>query len=64
MLFRSLEQKNKTKVSLMFRGREIAHANLAQGLLDRIAQEVADIGIVEQTPKLEGRNMTMMLGPK
>jgi translation initiation factor IF-3 len=59
-----LEQKNKTKVSLMFRGREIAHANLAQGLLDRIAQEVADIGIVEQTPKLEGRNMTMMLGPK
>ncbi len=59
-----LGQKNKTKVSLMFRGREIAHANLARGLLERIVQDVADIGVVEQMPKLEGRNMTMMLAPK
>ncbi|MBW2052410.1 MAG: translation initiation factor IF-3 [Deltaproteobacteria bacterium] len=59
-----LEQKNKTKISLMFRGREIAHANLARGLLERIAGDVADIGVVEQMPKLEGRNMTMMLAPK
>jgi len=59
-----LGQKNKTKISLMFRGREIAYANLAQGLLERIAQDVADIGVVEQMPKMEGRNMTMMLAPK
>lgn len=59
-----LAQKNKTKVSLMFRGREIAHANLAQGMLDRIIVDVADIGTVEQHPKLEGRNMTMVLAPK
>lgn len=61
---RFLEANNKTKVSLMFRGREIAHANLSRGLLERIAEDVADIGTVEQMPKLEGRNMTMMLGPK
>lgn len=59
-----LEQKNKTKVSLMFRGREIAHANLARGLLDRIVEDVSDIGVVEQMPKMEGRNMTMLIGPK
>jgi translation initiation factor IF-3 len=59
-----LEQKNKTKVSLMFRGREIAHANLARGLLERIAKDTEDIAVVEQRPKLEGRNMTMMLSPK
>jgi translation initiation factor IF-3 len=59
-----LSQKNKTKVSLMFRGREIAHANLAKGMLDRIVEDVADLGTVEQYPKLEGRNMTMVLAPK
>jgi translation initiation factor IF-3 len=59
-----LNESNKVKVSLMFRGREIAHARLARGLLERIAKDVADIGTVEQMPKLEGRNMTMMLGPK
>jgi translation initiation factor IF-3 len=61
---RFLEQKNKTKVSLMFRGREIAYANLARGLLERIAQDVQDVGVVEQMPKLEGRNMIMILAPK
>ena len=59
-----LAQKNKTKVSLMFRGREIAHANLARGILERIVEDVADLGTVEQFPKLEGRNMTMILAPK
>ncbi len=59
-----LGQKNKTKVSLMFRGREIAYANLARGLLERIAQDVEDVGVVEQMPKLEGRNMIMILAPK
>ncbi len=59
-----LEQKNKTKVSLMFRGREIAYSHLARGLLERIVQDVEDVGVVEQMPKLEGRNMIMILGPK
>jgi translation initiation factor IF-3 len=59
-----LAQKNKTKVSLMFRGREIAHANLAKGMLDRIVEDVADLATVEQYPKLEGRNMIMVLAPK
>jgi translation initiation factor IF-3 len=59
-----LEQKNKAKVSLMFRGREIAHANLARGMLDRIVTDVADLGVVEQPAKLEGRFMVMILAPK
>ncbi|MEW5725608.1 MAG: translation initiation factor IF-3 [Thermodesulfobacteriota bacterium] len=59
-----LSQKNKTKVSLMFRGREIAHAALAKGMLDRIVTDTADLSTVEQVPKLEGRNMTMVLAPK
>ena len=59
-----LAQKNKTKVSLMFRGREIAHANLARGMLERIVEDTVDLASVEQFPKLEGRNMTMVLAPK
>ena len=59
-----LAQKNKTKVSLMFRGREIAHANLSRGMLERIVTDVEDLAVVEQFPKLEGRNMTMVLAPK
>jgi len=59
-----LAQKNKTKVTLRFRGREIAHANLAQGVLERIVQDVSDVGVVEQMPKLEGRTMIMVLAPR
>lgn len=59
-----LAQKNKTKVSLMFRGREIAHANLAKGVLERIVQDVEDLAVVEQMPTILGRNMTMVLAPK
>ena len=57
-------QNNKTKVSLMFRGREIAHANLAKAILERIVEDVADVAVVEAMPKLEGRNMIMVLAPK
>jgi len=59
-----LAQKNKTKVSLMFRGREIAHANLSREMLERIVVDVADLAVVEQMPTLLGRNMTMVLAPK
>lgn len=59
-----LEKKNKTKVSLMFRGREIQYQEAARKILNRIAEETKDLASVEQEPKLEGRNMTMILGPK
>lgn len=59
-----LAEKNKVKVSLMFRGREIAHADLGQALLERVLQDIGDTGQAEQMPKLEGRNMIMILGPK
>lgn len=61
---RFLSQRDKTKVSLLFRGREIAYPELGHNLLKRIAAAVEDIGVVEQQPKMEGRNMTMILAPK
>ncbi len=59
-----LEKKNKTKISLMFRGREIQYQEAARGILHRITEETKDLATVEQEPRLEGRNMTMILGPK
>lgn len=59
-----LAEKNKVKVSLMFRGREIAHADLGQALLERVLRDIGETGQPEQMPKLEGRNMIMVLGPK
>jgi translation initiation factor IF-3 len=59
-----LAQKDKTKVSLIFRGREIAHPQIGIDLLKRVAAEVEDIGTVEQAPKIEGRNLTMIIAPK
>ena len=61
---RFLSQGDKAKISLIFRGREITHPELGKEVLDRIAEETKDIGVVEQLPKLEGRNMTMLLAPK
>jgi translation initiation factor IF-3 len=61
---RFLAQKDKTKVSLVFRGREIAHPELGFNLLNKIAAAVQDVGIIEQTPKMEGRHMTMIIAPK
>jgi translation initiation factor IF-3 len=59
-----LEKKNKTKVSLMFRGREIQYQEAARKILKRITEETRDLATVEQEPKMEGRNLTMVLGPK
>jgi translation initiation factor IF-3 len=59
-----LSQGDKTKISLIFRGREITHPELGKQVLDRIIEEIKDIGVVEQSPKLEGRNMTMLIAPK
>lgn len=59
-----LTHHNKIKVSLQFRGREIAYMAAAKKILDGIVEEVKDLGTVEQEPKLEGRLMTMIIVPK
>ena len=59
-----LAEKNKVKVSLMFRGREIAHSDLGLVILDRVLKDLGETVQLEQTAKLEGRNMVMILSPK
>jgi len=59
-----LNEGDKVKVTLMFRGREMAHAELGKKLLNRIAEITQDIANVERQPKVEGRNMIMILAPK
>lgn len=61
---RFLNEKNKAKVTIMFRGREIAHSELGLKVLQRIIADTEEMGAVEQTPRLEGRNMTMILTPR
>ncbi len=58
-----LEKGDKVKVTLRFRGREMAHQNLGRELLERVAEDVKEIGKVENMPKMEGRQMIMMIGP-
>jgi translation initiation factor IF-3 len=59
-----IESGSKVKVFVMFRGREMAYTEFGQKLLDRVAQELSDISIVEAVPRLDGRKMTMVLAPK
>ena len=59
-----LTEGNKVKVTMMFRGRQIAHLEFGKAVIDRVATSLADIGKVEQEAKLEGRNMVMVLAPK
>ncbi|MEW6595771.1 MAG: translation initiation factor IF-3 [Thermodesulfobacteriota bacterium] len=60
-----LQQKNKVKVTLRFRGREIVYADtLGVEVLNKLIEELAEDGVVLQTPKIEGRQMSMFLGPK
>ncbi|WP_448384733.1 translation initiation factor IF-3 [Fervidobacterium sp.] len=61
---RFLEDGNKVKVTVMFRGREMAFMDKGKEILDRIAKDVSDIGTVEKEAKVEGRDMWMMLKPK
>jgi len=63
-LIRFLENGDRTKVTLRFRGRELAHAELGQRLLKRVAQDLEEYGAVEQMPRLEGRQMVMLIAPK
>jgi translation initiation factor IF-3 len=60
---RFLKRKDKVKITIMFRGREVTHPERGQQLLERLAEELQDLAVVEQRPNLDGRNMTMMLGP-
>lgn len=59
-----LNEGDKVKVTLMFRGRELAHAELGKQLLSRVAEITKDIATIERHPKVEGRNMIMILAPK
>jgi translation initiation factor IF-3 len=60
---RFIEEEDKVKVTMRFRGREIAHLDIAMALMDRIKTDTVDIAKVEFAPKMEGRQMTMILGP-
>ena len=61
---RFLEEGNKVKVTLMFRGRQIAHPELGKQVVDRVAQLLSDIAKIESDARLEGKAMTMILTPK
>lgn len=63
-LRRFLEDGDKGKVTLRFRGREITHQDIGMRVLERVKADVEDIGQVEQMPKLEGRQMIMVIAPK
>lgn len=60
---RFLEKGSKVKVTIMFRGREQSRPELGFRLLERLAEDVQEVGVVESRPKQDGRNMTMVLGP-
>ena len=62
-LIRFLSDGDKTKVSLRFRGRELAHQHLGQELIERIRDDLSQYGAVEQEPKMEGRQIVMVLAP-
>ena len=61
---RFLRAGHKVKVTMMFRGREMVHTELGKRHLDRLSEALKDLGQVEQPPRLEGRNMTMVMGPR
>jgi translation initiation factor IF-3 len=63
-LTRFLSNGDKTKVTLRFRGREMAHQELGLQLLKRVEEDLKEIGTVEQFPRLEGRQMVMVIAPK
>ncbi len=61
---RFLEDGHKVKVTVMFRGREMAHTTYGRAVLDRIVQDLQNEAVIESPPRMEGRNMTMLLGAK
>ena len=63
-LIRFLTEGDKAKVVLRYRGREMAHQEIGRELLNRVQQDLAQVGTVEQFPMMEGRQMVMLIGPK
>jgi len=63
-LMRFLSEGDKVKVTLRFRGREMAHQDIGMNLLKRVEQDLSEIGAVEQYPKMEGRQMIMVIAPR
>ncbi len=61
---RFLKDGNKVKCTIMFRGREIVHAQLGRDVLIELAERLKDLGVVEQEPRLEGRNMYLIMAPR
>jgi len=59
-----LEQNNKVKISMMFRGREIVYTDLGKAVMEEIKKELEPVSSVDQQPRIEGRNMVMILTPK
>ena len=60
---RFLKARDKVKVTIMFRGREMAHPERGEMILNRLAEDLGELAMVEQRPQQDGRNMTMMLAP-
>ena len=63
-LIRFLEEGDKAKITLRFRGREMAHTNIGEELLQRFAEACSEFAVMDKNPKLEGRHMNMFLSPK
>lgn len=61
---RFIEEGDKVKITLRFRGREMAHQELGQAMLERIRDDMVEEAVVEQFPKMEGRQMVMLISPK
>ncbi|OGQ01672.1 MAG: translation initiation factor IF-3 [Deltaproteobacteria bacterium RBG_19FT_COMBO_58_16] len=60
---RFLEDGDKVKISIVFRGREITHTELGMSMLKRVQEELKDVATIESPPRLEGRNMSMLVSP-
>lgn len=63
-VIRFLGEGDKAKITMRFKGREIAHQEFGMQMLERIKEDLSDYGVIEQMPKLEGRQMIMVLAPK
>lgn len=62
-VLRFLSQGNKVKITIMFRGREMSHPDLGLSILERLADDLKDVAVIESAPKMEGRNMHMLIAP-
>lgn len=61
---RFLEEGNKAKITLVFRGREITHMDVGRAVIEKVAKELQEVAIIESQPRVEGRNMYMIVAPK